>query len=522
MSIERHKIIEPIAWGLTSAAIFAGGYWYGHEKASSEPTTVSNSITLPLEPRMSVEDVRRLASKTTQHNLVSEYIRTHESFSFGFNNFNSIDGKKAGLLSESAEGIRKAFDKHLEEGVALVNFLNKRAEAQFTLPLKPNVQKSEQAGNRSNYLYIDGIAFNLDDNFQFRIANALVYEKIHIWGRKNSFEPYDFLQDEQKDLLWIAKSGVNIKIEDNFQVHFSESDLILLSRSLQILERANIPYPRKIEYRQKTEGEQRAFYKNHNSQDPFSIVITEDHDSSTIFHEMGHYVADVRLSPGLENNLDLQAYSQEAFNALLKDYQKQARTRNARLFFFNEYLSEDEIPIEEYAEAFKAFFQDGKTARQQIREEANPATKLLRMYEYIFFKSVNKGVEYQFGLPVEFIGLNEDVFKYDQLIVNELDLNKSGVEVYSEPKVSSERRYHITDGESAIVLDGPEVEITQNGTEEFWKVKYVYIKDGKAIDSEGFIKRSNISKVVPANQFTIPRVVTPVGQEIPTATPVLP
>lgn len=516
--MERKKVVMQAA-----SVILAGaaGVWGGLEieRHSHDEPIVRTSVETLNSPKppaaIGEEEIKHAIQKSNIGTVLNNYKAAHHNLQRPSNEITSIDGKKLAASSDlMPEALRIAARTHLMEGAALVNYLSQENRKKPDFAQDPTLVKTDpeiKIDLKLNTLSIDKTRLNLNDSFQFRLAQALIFIKFEILDNNRSQFPSVEQTESEKDLIWLAESGIKVTIEQNIEPIITDDHLKILAKSLKTLEQSNLPYPAFIKYKIKEdtdESDGAAWYFPHGHPTPFRLVITELANEETIYHELGHFVSDSNWIPGQESNSKLKQISQEEFTKMLKALQQENRHRIPITFADYNPSSEETSFIEEYAEAYRSYLYNGREFRKLIREAADSARKKLLLAEYNFMKTLANGVEFEYGRPVVILAKEAPIFKYDSVQIADLDPNSVGIILHPQPDLDSINPDLplVQDGNYVIILDGPiEARNKKNEPIEFWKVKHTYNGNDKVREVEGWISRKYFYKLTPASRFTIPQ-----------------
>lgn len=502
------------------------------DRHSNNEPIVRNSVETQNSPKpitvIGEEEIKQAIRKSNIDTVFNNYKTAHHNLQRPSNEIVSINGKKLAVSSDlMPEALRIAAKTHLMEGIALVNFISQENRNKPDFLQDPASRKTEPAiklDPNSNTLSVEKIKLDLNDPFQFRLAQALIYIKFEIQDYIRSQIPSIEPIESEKDFIWLAESGIKVTIEQNIEPLITDDHLKILAKSLKTLERSKLPYPEFIKYKIKEDTDESngaAWYLPHWHKTPFGMVITELANEETIYHELGHFVSDSNWIPGQESNSRLKQISQEEFTKMLKALQQENRHRIPITFADYNPSSEETSFVEEYAEVFRSYFYNGREFRKQIKEAADMARKKLLLTEYNFMKSLAGGVEFEYGKPITILTKETQIFKYDSVQIADLDPYSVGIILHPEPDLSSINPDYplVQDGNFLVILDGPfEARNEKNEPIEFWKVKHTQSGKDKVMEYEGWISREYFYKLTPANRFTIPQTNSQPAA-VPLATP---
>ncbi|MCL5114063.1 MAG: hypothetical protein M1372_02760 [Patescibacteria group bacterium] len=292
--------------------------------------------------------------------------------------------------------------------------------------------------------------FNLDDEFDLYLADALVNQKLTTLLHKESgFEAEQKIQD----LMWLKNHKLPVKFQRDTYILPDEEVLINLSRFYQTVVELGYPIPKNIDY-----------------------GVNNKADRNTVVREGARFQAH-------EN----EVFSQDKFDTFVEQVKLQITSPyNERDSYINPGVLDNpnvSSNFEDYAETISRYFTDGVGFRRQLNllwETGNPAYAVLRAkYDYVrlFFG----GKEYLYGGQV-FEPKVGDIFK-----ISDPDPSRGPIYLRPEPVFVDNPDYPtVFDDYSARIVAGPVLVNTRSrGFRRMWKVESGFYYSGQAFDTNG-------------------------------------
>lgn len=420
MGISKERIIHTALEGLFILSCGAiGGAAY---KILSEGQTVivppqptpDTSHSLVLKPSEEVLIPPKTAILAER--AIRDYLSAVWSFEYILSEVVGINEERLGSIATMRDPINQAARQHLINGVYLLKTI-----------LPPEKSLAFSVDETSTQIAYQNRIFDINNSFHFHLLAGVVKANLNSqfmefnkqtekalpsayrpatpgiqlspedeqllqeFMAKENQEIEQIYQDQQNeiqekiyDLLWLLDKNPNTVIEKDAFALLPSEYLVNQSRMFQALEKAGLPFPKRISYIRHTKDAGAAGYCDHNADDrAFTIVITNKSSVGSIFHETGHFLSDATfLDP---SDPRLAAISQASFEQTIAG---------------NPNLGGDKTldPVERYATAFGDYFARGAEFRKQLAKPQAfyPYLSLgaFSPEEYEFMKRVFNGLEF--------------------------------------------------------------------------------------------------------------------------------
>ncbi|MBI2031082.1 MAG: hypothetical protein HYT08_00540 [Candidatus Levybacteria bacterium] len=435
----------------------------------SESPGVKQTTDLNLESS-NLKEILTGKSQDEIETLKSNYFAIAQNFQNLYGQRISVEGDRIGSILDS--DVESELNKEAKNNVVLGALISERF-----FPDKVRV-----SDDYNTVTFEENTVLDLNNPLNLSITAAFI-ENIFLFEQSlsglNNGEIVVFyalptpeeIDRENRDLKWLANADVNIVIELGSFAILPKDHLVKMSRILQELEVNKIPFPKEIKFKNPSPEDPGGSYYNSKTDRPFSIVIYNSTDSDTEAHEIGHFVSDAHNMDQASDNLT--AHSQDAFTQMIDGIKEKFNTTDS--------VTETVDLVEEYANKFRMYFQDGDTFRYLILNAQSDIEKEVLLQEYRFFKELFNNREFRAdGVLVKKL---EDVeIKAGNIIeITDTDTERPGIFLRPSPTLGIDASYPVAwDEDEVKILEGPQYFTDTDGrTVEMWRVRlgnYFYDK----------------------------------------------
>lgn len=297
---------------------------------------------------------------------------------------------------------------------------------------------------------IDDTSFNLEDEYDLYLADALVNQKlITLLPEESRFEAKQKIQD----LMWLKNHKLPVRFQRNTDILPDEEILINLSRFYQAVVGLGYSIPKDIDYDTDNKAD--------NNTAVYEGVRFQSHDNKVL--------------------------NQDKFDAFVEQVKSQVNSPYAER---DSYINPDilnnpnvDSNVGDYVKTISHYFIDGQGFRSQLNflwETANPAYIILRA-KYDFAKLFFGGKEYIYDGQV-FEPKAGDIFK-----ISDPDPDRIPIYLRPVPEFIDNAVYPtVFNGYSAKIVEGPVLATTRNrGVRKMWRVESGFYYPGEAFDTHG-------------------------------------